>query len=501
MLPISQQALEAMAREAAQVALQRVADQRKSQRFVLYGNNLAVLTDQSKEILLCGPTRTGKSFAWLVKLHQFATKYPRFRGLIVRKTRASLSESALQTFEQQVLGPSHPLVINGPRRRYRESYIYPNGAEIVIDGMDKKTKILSTEFDIIFFQEATEATIDDIEYLITRLSNDAVGFHQLLLDCNPDHPKHPLKLRVESGRTKYYESRHEDNPKFYNQATQEWTKLGLDYVFGTLSQLSGVRYKRFRLGIWAAAEGAIYEEFREEVHVISRSVFPGGQIPHHWEKIRVIDFGYKAPFVCQWWARDPGNNEIVMYREIYITGQLVEDLAPQIKHLSGEYDHPAVIAWMKDNGITERNERERIVVTICDHDAEDRATLSKYGIFNIAAFKRIKLGIQAVQSRLKVDQNTGRAKLMLVEDALVAADPMLIESKLPTCTLDEIGGYEWEKTKDGKPIQEVPRMIDDHGMDTMRYAICWFDEIGSELESQETTYVLENEEYYTISEY
>lgn len=492
---ISQAALEALSKEAIAIAAAQLKQEKAAQRFELYGHNKTVQFVNDREVLLCGPARTGKSFAWLVKLHRYATRYPNFRGLIVRKTRASLSEAALQTFEEHVLGPNHLALGSKPQRRFREVYRYQNGvdggsgAEIIVDGMDKKTKILSTEFDIIFVQEANELSIDDLEYLRTRLSNTGIPlgdgryFHQLIMDCNPDHPKHWLKLRCDSGKTRLLPSKHEDNPRFYDHKTNDWTPLGKDYVYTTLEGLSGVRYKRFRLGLWAAAEGAIYDDWREEIHVID-----GFEIPWDWPRIRVIDFGFKNPFVCQWWAIHPTSRTMYLYREIYETQRLVEDFARQIIQLSG---------GTKD--------RENIIATICDHDAEDRATLDRYGIPNVPAFKGVQLGIQAVQSRIKIKQISNEPDLFILRDCLVNVDPRLSEAKKPVQTIDEIPGYEWEKDKDNKPVNETPRKIDDHGCDTMRYAVCYVDSIGSELETQTSAFGLlddeESELGYAISPY
>src|SRR5262245_39435455 len=52
------------------------------------------------EILLSGPAGTGKSRAALEYFHESAEKYPRSRYLIVRKTRESLTQSGLVTFEE-----------------------------------------------------------------------------------------------------------------------------------------------------------------------------------------------------------------------------------------------------------------------------------------------------------------------------------------------------------------------------------------------------------------
>src|SRR5690606_26830771 len=74
---------------------------------------------------------------------------------------------------------------------------------------------------------------------------------------------------------------------------------------------------------------------------------------------------------------------------------------------------------------------------ICDHDAEDRATLQRHlGMGTIAADKRVSVGIQAVQRRLRTEGD-GRPRLMILRDALVERDPELAEARKPTCTAEE----------------------------------------------------------------
>ncbi|HET8522271.1 MAG TPA: phage terminase large subunit, partial [Thermomicrobiales bacterium] len=135
-----------------------------------------------KEVLLEGPAGTGKSLACLKKLDRNAVKYPGSRQLIVRKTRTSLTQTALITFEKQV-------IVAGGRVRFhttRQAYLYPNGSEIVVGGLDKDSKVMSSEYDAIYVQEATELTEADWEALTTRLRNGVIPHQQLIADCNPD---------------------------------------------------------------------------------------------------------------------------------------------------------------------------------------------------------------------------------------------------------------------------------------------------------------------------
>jgi phage terminase large subunit len=215
-----------------------------------------------------------------------------------------------------------------------------------------------------------------------------------------------------------------------------------------LASLTGIRRKRLYEGKWATAEGAIYDEYDANIHMIDRE-----KCPEFIRRFRVVDFGFTNPFVCQWWGMD-ADSRLYRYREIYATQQLVEDVTPKIIELS---------------------KGESIEATIADHDAEDRATMERHGIATIPANKEVSPGIQNVKSRLKV-QPDGKPRIYFVRDALVEVDPLLKEAKKPTCTEEEIEGYIWQKNQDGKPSKEQPLKVDDHGCDDTRYIVMYVDE-------------------------
>jgi PBSX family phage terminase large subunit len=402
------------------------------------GGALALFYCRDGEVLLEGPAGTGKSRAILEKVHLCLLKYPGARALALRKTRASMTDSALVTFEEKVLPMGDPLR-EGPQRRMRQVYRYPNDSELVIGGMDNADKVMSTEFDMVAVLEATELTEDDWEKLTTRLRNGVMPYQQLLADCNPAGPQHWLNQRCLSGRTTRVLSRHEDNP------TCTGTYLA------KLQALTGVRRIRLYEGKWAAQEGLVYEDYAEAVHLVDR--MPAGW--EAWRKVRSIDFGYTNPFVCQWWAVDP-DGRMWLYREVYRTRRLVEDMAADIVRLSAG---------------------ERIEVTAADHDAEDRATLERHKVATIPAMKAITPGIQAVQARLRV-AGDGRPRLFVLRDSLVEADGELIAAKKPYSTAQEFGEYVWPRGQDGKAMKEVPVDDNNHGMDALRYAVAYVDQLA-----------------------
>lgn len=229
-----------------------------------HGSALELLYDRSPEIVMSGPAGTGKSRACLEKLHLCATKYPRMRGLIIRKTRESLSEAALVTYEDKVL-PERSPIADGPRRNFRQVYTYPNKSQIVVGGLDKPGKIMSTEFDLIYVQEAIELDLADWLALTTRLRNNVMPYQQLIADCNPDAPTHWLWIRAQSTLTKMIHSRHEDNPRLFRDGML--TDEGRIYIerldrLGHLNpdtgEREGTEYQRLRVGLWVQATGIIY---------------------------------------------------------------------------------------------------------------------------------------------------------------------------------------------------------------------------------------------------
>lgn len=411
------------------------------------GAALALLYDQSPELLIEGPAGTGKTLGVLTKLLICCEKYPGIRVLIVRKTRESCTESILVEWETSCL-PAGCYLIDGPDRARRQRYTFRNGSEIIIGGMDKSSKVMSTQYDIIFAEEATELTADDWDDLSSRNRNFAMPYQQMIANCNPGPPPHWLNQRANVGLMARHLSRHQDNPKYHDGG--DWTDQGRTYVMGTLARLTGVRRARLYEGKWAAAEGIVYDHWDASIHLVDRFT-----IPAEWRRFRVVDFGYTNPFVCQWWAID-GDGRLYRYRELYRTQTLVSDHAAEIIRLSAGESYTA---------------------TVADHDAEDRATLHSLGIHTIPAFKAVTVGIQAVQARL-APAGDGRPRLFLLRDSLVARDERLVEAKKPLCTEQEIDGYVWAKTADGRPVKEEPVKVDDHGADALRYAVAYADGLG-----------------------
>lgn len=454
------------------------------------GSALAAFKSKVGELLISGPAGTGKSRGCLEKLHAVMQANPGARGLIVRKTQTSLTSTGLVTYREHVAKEAiacGAVAWYGGSSEQAPGYRYDNGSFIAVGGMDKPSKIMSSEYDMAYVQEATELNIDDWEAITTRLRNGVVSFQQLIADCNPSHPKHWLKKRADRGDIKILFAKHEENPRLFDllpDGTYRMTPMGVDYIQGKLDKLTGVRKARLKDGKWVAAEGVIFEDWDDNVHHIPRTILnsSGVQVPvigKDWPRYWVIDFGVVHPFVMQCWAEDP-DGRLYMYREIFHTRRLVEDYAKQIMRIVtvpsgvvGEErldQHPDGPLHDLDRGWRKWIEPEPELV-ITDHDAEGRMTLEKYlGRSTKAATKTVTEGIERVQARLK-PQIDGKPRLFLLRDSLVERDLELDNAKAPICTAEEIPGYVWKPDPTGQGKKEEPYKVQDDGCDCIRYMV------------------------------
>lgn len=420
-----------------------------------FGASKELFYCRDKEILCEGPTRTGKTRSILEKVFLCLMKWPKARALLIRKTRASMTETVMQTLEDHVLAVNSP-ILQGPQRDHRQSYKLPNGSQAVIGGLDKenRTRVMSSEYDIIACFEATELVEDDLDSLLTRLSNGVMPFQQILLDCNPGAPSHWLNQRAEKllgvNIEDYSEvqrwnmrkdvkgmrrllSRLEDNARFYDHAVKQWSKMGADYL-DTISKLRGVRAKRYRLGVWAAAEGLVYDLFEDRI-LLDAGIDPPERLPS--PAIRVcagLDWGWTDPLAVIVGA-ECHDGVIYTVEEMYAQKTPPDVLAVKLKALRDKWG---------------------IETFYCDPSRPELiAMMRRYDIpCTPHRVKMIETGIALVETRIN-------------------ADYLRI---FPACAamIKEASEYEYAKTLDGR-AKTVPKDVNNHAMDALRYLIAGMD--------------------------
>lgn len=425
-----------MKRSLIEVKAERRKEKEEERPYQPYGAALELMGERGREVLLAGPAGTGKSRACLEKLNLVAMQVP-IRGAIVRKVRKTLSQSALVTWEEKVMPKPHPARFWTEDQEYR----YGSGAIVAVCGLDDPEKVKSTEFDLIYVQEATELDQLDWELLVSRLRNGVLSYQQLVADCNPADPYHWLKQRCDRGECRLLDTRHEDNPVLYDHGKSEFTEFGSNYL-KTLDTLTGFTYQRLRLGQWVAAEGMFFTSWEPHTHVVDEF-----EIPEHWPRWVGIDYGFAAPFCALWLTRDPETRQMWVYREVYGSGLRDEEQAELIRERSaGERVVQYVLDPSMFNARTEA-QRPSIAKVYAEHGIEPI----------VPGMNNRRTGWAVVRRALAHDGGEPRLKVMR------GRAPNL-ERTVPAMVMDPLDPEDVADKLKGQKTE-------DHSVDALRYAL------------------------------
>lgn len=394
------------------------------------------IEDTTFNLLCCGQGGSGKTYEGAAKAWLVGAYYPNSCIGLVRKKRVDLKDTLWKYFTDRIEDRS--LVVKS-----NESTLYrklQNGSEFYGVGLDSSAdvnKLASREYNFVVVEEATEITSRDYDEKIVRtirLTNKS--FLQCMLLCNPGAPTNWLYKRFylnevkDPSRWKLIESKTLPPPYL----PQQWITF--------MQGLTGIFHERYVLGHWVGAEGIVYP-FDPKKHIKPfKELFPQGYIPDDWQRVVAIDFGFSLDHaMCvQWWVITP-DGKWICYRQIYVTGKRVEEMAPLIRR------------HMEKDGILGQS-------MICDHDADGRATLNAHNIKTRPAKKRRLAGQQVVHGLIANDC------VFFVENNLLERDIDLQINEYPTCTEQEFGTYVWANKEKEDMITKR-----DHGMDTMRMAM------------------------------
>jgi len=404
-------------------------------------------------LLYDGPWGAGKTHVAAAKAYVIGCLYENNCIALVRKKRVDLKATLWKWFVDKVL-PMDAVVKHNDTDLYRKIV---NGTEFFGVGLDSDTdvnKLASREYGLIVVEEAREVKESDYDEKLSRcLRLPTVPFHQLMLITNPDAPSHFLYKR------------------FFTEKREGYRRIPATILEGLpesyykrMDQLRGVYRDRYRDGKWTAYEGLVYP------FDPMKNLIPRFDIPYDWRRVIAVDFGFDHPFCCQWWAVSP-SDAWYMYREIYHSRRTVNKHAVTIREYINQDIEDArkrlELDVSEDRMTAQRYEQRMSEITsnlspslICDHDAEDRATLSEHGFITRPAKKDRLAGQQAVYDKFENEQ------IFYLEDSRIEIDQRLLMEQRPVQTVDEFGGYIWASGAKEDMVKK-----DDDGMDTTRYAI------------------------------
>lgn len=437
-------------------------------RFEAHGASADLILATEREILYEGPANTGKSRTVLEKCRMLMED-PEIRGLRilwVRKTRKSLTQSALVTWEQHVIPQDHPCKVGKAKREHRDHYYYaPTDCEIVLGGMDNPDRVMSTEYDLVCYFEATEGELDEWEKLLTRSRNKKVRigefedgrprfFRQLIADCNPGPANHWLNLRAKSGKMRRIKALHRDNPIF-DEDDQE-----------ALDNLTGARRARLRDGLWVSAEGQIWECWNHrEMTCMRRDLMHDPEDPSLGYRFDwcfgAIDFGLRHATVFQVWG--VMGEQIFLVAEVHRREMGIDWWAGVIEKQLDRWDVERIVADAGGQGATLIKYLNDSIGPLGGRNEDPLVIATEKGPGSRLA------GFSLVGDMMK------QGRIIICRDALEEdICPVSLAKGQPTCTEDEIPDFVWAKTKDGQRAKDdSDKNCADDGCFAMIYAARW----------------------------
>jgi PBSX family phage terminase large subunit len=276
-----------------------------------------------------------------------------------------------------------------------------------------------------------EATLVPEPFWMMLLSRLRVPRARLLATTNPDGPAHWLRqnfiLRAAEVNMRVFEFRIADNPS-----------LTAEYIRDLAAQYVGLWRRRFIDGEWCVAEGAVYDMFDPDRHVIH------GRVPQLAALPGVgVDYGTTNAFSAHMLGVAGAGAARGLPTRLVLTREYRHDPRQTFVQKTDAQFSTELRGWIGND------QPEWVAV-------DPSATSFKVQLFHDGL-------TNVVNARNDVLDG-----IRLVGSLLHAGHLQIHES----CTglLDELPGYSWDP-KAALRGEDKPVKVDDHGVDSARYAI------------------------------
>ena len=291
-----------------------------------------------------GSAGSGKSYTIAQKIIIRCTREPirvvvcRRYGTTLRNTCFSLLKEILDKWKLT------------PYVKIRETDMnikFPNGAEIILLGLDEETKLLSlNNVSCIWVEEAYEVPKAIVEQLNIRMRGQAAN-QQLLLSWNPISRNSWLyNFTVEEppANSLYIHSTYKDNPF-----------LNAEYIaaLDEMEVRNPSKYRVYGRGEWGVdSEGLVITNWKAEEFDAMELAASG------YEHRAGCDLGWIDPSAVVDTLYDRNNKTIYVFNEFYKSGCQLEDLANAIKDMDltrtkiyVDAAEPRTIQYFRQQGI------------------------------------------------------------------------------------------------------------------------------------------------------
>ena len=290
------------------------------------GPQTEFLAANEREVLYGGSAGGGKTYSMLVDPLRYMG-HSEFSGLLLRRTTEELRELI---FKSQELYPKIWKGIKWSERKMQWT------APFSWIGFDELTQ-WSTPYAWNYMRSRLRSTASNLPIFMRATTNPGGRGHawvKKMFIAPAPFGKAFDATDIDTGETLKYPAGHEraGKPLFKRRfiparlSDNPYLAENGDYEAMLLS-LPEQQRRQLLEGDWDIKEGAAFTEFNRDVHVIEPF-----NIPSNWVKFRSCDYGYGSYSGVLWFAVSPAE-QLVVYRELYVSKVLATDLADQILEL------------------------------------------------------------------------------------------------------------------------------------------------------------------------
>ena len=298
-----------------------------------------------------------------------------------------------------------------------ENYFY------IFGGKDERSQDLIQGITLagVFFDEVALMPESFVNQATGRCSVEGSKFW---FNCNPDGPYHWFK-------TNWIDKRSEKKLLYLHFTMDDNLSLSEKIKARYRSMYSGVFYKRYILGLWAMAEGIIYDMFSTEKHVRGSKDFLQKLIANN--RYVSVDYGTQNATAFLLWNKGI-DGKWYCVREYYYSGR-----DKGIQKTDTEYADD-LKEWLEDTAIK--------AVIVDPAAASFIAELRKRGYKVLKAKNDVEDGIRLVGT-------------LLNQEKIIFSDSCIN-------TIKEFASYIWDE-KAAERGEDKPVKQHDHAMDAVRY--------------------------------
>lgn len=295
----------------------------------------------------------------------------------------------------------------------------------IFGGKDERSQDLIQGITLAgcFFDEVALMPESFVNQATGRCSVDGSKFW---FNCNPDGPFHWFKV-------KWIDQQHKKNLLYLHFTMDDNLSLTEKIKARYRSMYSGVFYDRYIKGLWAVAEGIIYDMFHKEKHIVDVQELIANGLTFLNEKYVSIDYGTQNPTVFLLWELASDKNWYCT-REYHYSGR-----SESLQKTDSEYADD-LTEWLGDTQV-------RFVI-VDPSAASFIAELLKHKFKVKKANNSVLDGIRLVAT--------------LLTEGKIFFDVSCVE------TQKEFGSYVWDE-KAAKKGEDKPIKENDHCMDSCRY--------------------------------